>query len=364
MDEAHPAIPRPDSAALPADLSSRLEAYCRGEHCFDPDCRVRGLRRMPGGWECEVYAFDLDGVAGIAPPLPPLVLRLYAGDGSGEKADREFGCLKCLYDLGYAVPLVYRRERTGRLLGPPFMIMERIEGEVLGALLPRVGPEEREVLLDRLCELFVRLHELPPDDFAPIVPPFDRADPLAASRRIRRSLAETITEHDIPGFLPVLAWLDRQEDALASRRLSPAHLDFHPYNVLRVPQGRLVVLDWTAFTVTDPRVDLAWTLMLAHSFEGADLRARLLQGYEKAAGAAVVDLAPFEVIACLRRLTDLVVSLSKGTDARGMRPEAITAMRRMSGAHRRVYELLRDRTALRVPEVEQLLRDLGARSSG
>jgi hypothetical protein len=30
----------------------------------------------------------------------------------------------------------------------------------------------------------------------------------------------------------------------------------------------------------------------------------------------------------------------------------------MSGAHRRVYELLQERTGLRVPEVERMLADL------
>lgn len=356
--------PRADLGSSPPDLASRLESYCRGEHGFDPQCRVRGLRPLTGGWECEVHAFDLDGVPGSAPPLPPLVLRLYDGDGAAEKADREFGCLTRLYDLDYPVPLVFRRERTGGVLGRPFLIMERIAGDVLGALFPRMGPEEREALLDRLCTLFARLHALPPDDFAPIVPLLDPADPLAAWERIRRSLAATLAEHDLPGFRPVLEWLDRRDDVLACRRLSPAHLDFHPYNVLRTPGDRLVVLDWTAFAVTDFRVDLAWTLVLAHSFEGEILRARLLRGYEEARGGKVAGIETFEVIACLRRLTDLVVSLAKGARARGMRPEAVAAMRRMRGAHRRVHELLTDRTGLGVPEVERLLADLGAHPPG
>jgi aminoglycoside phosphotransferase (APT) family kinase protein len=236
--------------------------------------------------------------------------------------------------------------------------MERIEGEVLGALLPRMRPEERERELDRLCRLLFRLHALPAEDFHDLVPGIDPSDPLEPIRRVRRSLTRAITEHHLVGFRPVLDWLASREASLACPRLSAAHLDFHPYNVIRSPDDRLTVLDWTAFTVTDARLDLAWTLVLAHSFEGERLRTRILRGYEAAAGAKVCEIDAFEVTACVRRLVDLLVSLESGPEARGMRPDAVSAMRKMEGAHRRVYELLRDRTGIGVPEAEKMLAEL------
>lgn len=347
-----------------SDFASRLERYCRGRAGFAPDCRVGGLRRMPGGWESEVHAFELEGVAASGTPLPPLVLRLYAGTGAGETATKESRCLRRLRGLEYPVPRVIRCEATGEDLGRPFLIMERVEGEVLGALLPRAVPAEREALLARFCRLFARLHELPSDEFRKIVPPIDRTDPQAPGSRALHALAESVARHSIPGFRPALGWLEERRNSLACPRLSPVHLDFHPYNVLRTPSDRLVVLDWTGFGLSDSRLDLAWTLVLAHSFEGPAYRERLLRGYEAATGASVAGIEPFEAVACLRRLIDLTVSLSGQGEARGLRPEAVAAMRRMVGAHRRVYELLLARIGVRVPEVEQCLADLGTRPIG
>jgi hypothetical protein len=58
--------------------------------------------------------------------------------------------------------------------------------------------------------------------------------------------------------------------------------------------------------------------------------------------------------ACVKRLLSVVVSLSDGAEKLGMRPGAEAAMREQMGALHRVYDLLLERTGIRVAEVERL----------
>ncbi len=50
----------------------------------------------------------------------------------------------------------------------------------------------------------------------------------------------------------------------------PVHWDYHPGNVLLRDDSSAVVIDWTQIDVSDPRFDLAWTLLLVSSYEGAE----------------------------------------------------------------------------------------------
>ena len=102
------------------------------------------------------------------------------------------------------------------------------------------------------------------------------------------------------------------------------------------------------------RFDLAWTLVLVSSYEGAVWRERILQTYEHLLGAAVQQIEYFEVYACVRRLFSIVASIQGGADKLGMDPNAVALMKEQMYAHRRVYDLLIKRTGIRVSEVERM----------
>lgn len=95
--------------------------------------------------------------------------------------------------------------------------------------------------------------------------------------------------------------------------------------------------------------------MLANAYLSSEWRDRILRGYECAAGMSVGQIECFEVMACLRRLGDILVSLTDGADRQGIRPEAAAIMKQQMSTHRQVYDLLVERTGIRVAEVERLL---------
>jgi len=118
------------------------------------------------------------------------------------------------------------------------------------------------------------------------------------------------------------------------------------------------VLDWSGFEISDARFDLAWTLVLVSSYEGAVWRERILGTYEHQMGAPIQQIEYFEVYACVRRLFSIVASIQGGADKLGMNPNAVVLMKEQKYAHRRVYDLLLERTGIRVSEVEKLFEAL------
>lgn len=71
----------------------------------------------------------------------------------------------------------------------------------------------------------------------------------------------------------------------------------------------------------------------------------------------VEQMAFFDVSACLRRLASIVVSLRGSADRLGMDPNAVTLIRQHMPAHKRVYDLLLERTGIPIVEIEQSLAD-------
>ncbi|HHX65943.1 MAG TPA: phosphotransferase [Chloroflexi bacterium] len=340
----------------PETVERNLEMYCRQADPRWRGARVRELDCVSAGWESDVYTFVLETDGDAGPLREELVLRLYCGDAATHKAAHEFRAMRRLYDVGYCVPRVLLVETESASFERPFMLMEWIRGDVLWRSMFRVEPERRDALLVAFVETLVRLHKLDAalfDDLAIEGSP-DRVtvqDTLDRARGILAPYAHL-------GFDAVLDWLDRRCATLMPVPLAPAHLDLHPANVLLRDDDSMIVIDWTQFMVTDPRLDLAWTLLLVASQEDSRWREPLLREYERQAGAPIRDLAFFEVCACVKRLASVLISLSIGPEAMGMRPEAVAAMRRQMGPMRYVYARLQEHTGLVLGGVETLLNSV------
>ena len=124
--------------------------------------------------------------------------------------------------------------------------------------------------------------------------------------------------------------------------------------------GRLSVIDWTNAEIADYRYDLAWTLLLQGMYDGWALRDLILADYEVCLGRPVEGLAVFEAFACARRLLSMLVSLTQGAEAMGMRAGAANVMRGQIRHLENLYTLLCARTGLTLPEVGALLSSVTA----
>ncbi len=338
-----------------------LQAYLATARVDRSDPRVEAFREISAGWESDVYAFDLVSGPATARLSEPLVLRVYPGMDAYEKSSREFRALQRLHQAGYPVPRVLLLEQTTRPFGKPFLIMERVPGRVMWRETFH-GPEEQQrTLFERFVRLLVDLHAL---DWQLFVDTGEDSacagatgwidDPYLFADGYISLLHEYMGRFHQPGFLPVVEWLEARRDRVPCERPAAVHWDYHPANLLVHDNGRATVIDWTQFEVTDPRLDLAWTLTLLGSQEGDNVRARILETYEDLSGSRVKELAFFEVLACVKRLASVTISLAVGAEALGMRAGAEAMMRDHLPTLRRVYDRLQALTGLTVPEVDAL----------
>ncbi len=335
-------------------LIQHLARYYRTHRpdMIQPEVTLNWVNRT--GWESEIYAYTLT----FGPEAQRLsvqrVLRLMTGGGL-DGACGEYQALSLLHTAGYPVPEVYAVGKATDGLGRPFIIMQRIEGGSFAARFPR-NPEEDRAALTTFIALFRRLHTLnwrpaveDPGRFAPPNQPYHHFD------RSLAKYASYLSQPPLSDFLPVVRWLEKQRRRAPCEASVPVHQDFHPDNILEDENGKLYVIDWTNFEISDYRFDLAWTLTLAYAYGGSQKRTPLLAEYERQMRDRVPELAVFEVHAILRRLGSILLSLSQGADSLGMRPEAVEAMQRERQPVARLHQRLQSLCGIAVPAVKRFL---------
>ncbi|CAG0946978.1 hypothetical protein ANRL1_03510 [Anaerolineae bacterium] len=339
-------------------IARRLQAYCNEKFQGKHEVRVLNLENITTGWESEVYAFVLEHGQPSNRVREELILRLYSGEGAGEKSAREFRSIKRLYEVGYPVPQVYVMEHEQSPFGKPFILMEKIDGRVMWAQLDAANETVRAELITQFCKLFARLHQLDWHFFVEAAEQPRFHDPYTFGDEWFGIAHHFLEQFPDSGFRAVVEWLENRRALVPCYKPAPTHNDFHPGNVLVQPNDSPVVIDWTGFRISDARFDLAWTLVLADAYMGSEWRENILREYEHLSGEQVDALDCFIVFACVRRLFDVTTSILHGTEKMGMRADAIVAMKKSKTAHERVYQMLIERTGLRIKEVDEMLLSL------
>ncbi len=289
-------------------------------------------RPVPNGWEAWTYALEL----GPDPALPdltgPLVLRVYASPQAVIRARREFAVQRHLWQLGFPVGQPLRLDTSCAEFGGPFLLLHWVPGRTLfDDMLRRpwrvfTGPRD-------MGRLHARLHALPTAEA-----------PLPAGAFLPRRLEELRTlihEYDLTGLRPGLDWLSLHRPP-PFRPASLLHLDWHPLNLIRGPDGGLTALDWTEADVGDPHADVATALLmlecLPHPPAGLWGRAAVpvgrwltrwgyLAGYRQVRPVDGRRLTYYRAWAALRRLAVYGRWLCAGPSSTGAKPSAARHLR-------------------------------------
>jgi len=223
------------------------------------------------------------------------VVRMDAPSRVAVSHDRasEFTLLRAAHRAGVRVPEPLWSCRDAAVLGRPFFVMRRVEGEAFGHRLVKAAAERGfgDALAAELGEELAKIHAVPfaaPDlSFLPV--------PALPPARERVAAYRDFLD-DLPDPAPAvewgLAWLERH--APPKGPLALCHRDFRTGNYL-VRDGRLAaVLDWEFAGVGDPDEDLGWFLAKCWRFGrtereagGVGSREAFLAAYERRAGRAV-----------------------------------------------------------------------------
>ena len=335
-------------------VASLLDYY-RGAHPSWEGVSVTDGVDMTSGWETELYGHTLEYSKGSLLASKRLVARLYPGRHATRKAEKEFTVMGRLGAAGYPVPEVHEVETDADALGLPFMIMDWIEGhsmmdDFLGTPMEELGPH-----LEAFTKLFVGLHRVDPLLVFPESPHFEDTSSYLEMALVRTTRG--LDESGPPWLRPVLDWLDEHRHGVSPGRFSVLHRDVHPGNIMVKPDGSHAVIDWGASSLGDPREDLMWTVLLASAFWGRPFGETILEAYQRAAGEEVRDAGFFEVAAIYRRIQDTSISFMRGAEEAGMRAGAVEQMKESLGHLHGVHGFLEERTGIRLPEFDELLRN-------
>lgn len=277
------------------ELQQRLTAFLTAE--TGNAVRISGLRRLAGGASRELWSLDAEIEAESGAQRHELVLRRDPPGRSGE-SDRglEFQLLRAAGAAGVPVPGVHWCSTDPGVLGAPFFLMDRLEGETLPRRLLRDPRYERarQGMVAELGAILAQIHRV--DAEAPELAGLARSSQGAGSGREEVArIAEGIRQLAVEPH-PVLdlaeRWLLERAPELERRVL--VHGDYRIGNVMFGTEGVRGVLDWELAHLGDPIEDLGWLCVKAWRFGndglpvgGIGQREELLRAYEEAGGAPV-----------------------------------------------------------------------------
>jgi aminoglycoside phosphotransferase (APT) family kinase protein len=283
-------------AAATDELRDRLTAWFRAQLPDADDVRIEGLDRVELGHSAEMMLLTLASSSGRSDHRREVVLRLRPpAPGLLEPYDlsRQFRILRALEGTAVRVPRALWLEDSGEVLGRPFLVMERVRGEVYERQVPEdlaASPERIRRMSESMVEQIAAIHLV---DLRAT-----GLDALGDGRNyVDRQLAHWAGEmHRVQrGPLPAL---ERLLAALRERRPEPCpritlvHGDPKPGNFAFVGDEVSGVFDWELASIGDPLADIGWAEVtwMTPTFTsrpGALTVDQLVARYEQLTGIAV-----------------------------------------------------------------------------
>jgi len=239
------------------------------------------------------------------PPLPP----------SAHDVLREARLLRAVEGREVRTPRVLATCDDEAVIGAPFYVMEKVQGDVVTSELPaRLDtPPERRRIADELIDALVEIHRVPWEHCG--LEGYGKPTGYL-ERQLRRFAG--LWEHNRTRELPVLdrvtEWL--HEHRPESPRATIVHGDYRLGNVMLGPGDRaevVAIFDWELSTIGDPLADLGYftatyaepgdeagTLFQLGSvttLEGFPTRAELIARYEELSGRSMSAVHWYEALA-------------------------------------------------------------------
>lgn len=307
---------------------------------------IFNVKRILGGMETEIHSFSCKYQENGKSMELKFVVRLYHSKYGFEFAESEFEVLKKLKTKNYPVPEVFFKETTPRYLGKPFIIIEFIDGILMGEKmlksLEKGDFQTLQILVDQFSELFLKLHRI---DWLILVEDKNEflQDPKGLVMNLMNWYENKIKKYDMNSVIPVIKWLKSRMGSVnfPKENLSLVHGDFHPNNII-LKGTEPYVIDWHGIRIRDYRTDLGQTSLLIEVYVGKELRNSFVDSYVKQ-GGNIQNLAFFEVLAALIRFYEYfeITTTSKRNE---MTNERVKGFEDDIQAIRKVYEVLKERT--------------------
>jgi aminoglycoside phosphotransferase (APT) family kinase protein len=256
------------------DFRPRLEAFLA--ETLQAPVRIIAARQLTGGASRDTWALDVESDAAPESSRQALVLRRDMGGTVHDEAltrEQEFRLLAIAFQAGVLVPRPRWFCGDPSVLGSPFFIMDRLEGESVGRRIVREPAlaEARGRLPQQMGEQLARIHCIDPgrEDLS-FLPASDAGSSPAqtAFNRAARQLERFGELH--PALELALRWLGANAPGCTTPVV--VHGDFRIGNLMVGPDGLRGIFDWEFAHVGDPAEDLAWPCVRSWRFGHDTLR--------------------------------------------------------------------------------------------
>ena len=273
-----------------------------------------GIRAQPIGEGHSNVTYLIEREAGSQlvlrrPPRPPL-------PPSAHDVLREARLLRALETTPARVPKVLAVCDREELIGCPFYVMERVQGEVIVTETPAPldNPAQRKRIGEQLIDALVEIHAV--DWRATGLEGFGKPTGYL-ERQLRRfgGLWDLNKTREIPAVERVGAWLS--EHMPSSGPATIVHGDYRLGNTMfaaSAPAELVAVFDWEMATIGDPLADVGYLCMFwseagdpegglrehlgrVTRAEGYPTRAELIARYEDLSGRSMRDLRWYTTLA-------------------------------------------------------------------
>lgn len=246
------------------DLDARLTDWLRTRLPDADDVHVEGLDRITAGHSAELLVLTIVSVRGgdetrqdvviRLRPTPPALLEPY-------DLPRQFTILKALESTPVRVPRALWLEESGDVLGRPFLVMDRVGGDVYEMDSPADESDETVISMCRdLAEQIAAIHavDLGETGLATLDEGAEHLD-----RELNRWADEVarVRRGPLPALQRLLDELRRPRPQ-PSPRVALVHGDAKPGNFAFTDGKVSAVFDWEMTTVGDPLTDIGWLELL------------------------------------------------------------------------------------------------------
>jgi len=299
-----------------------LESWLRNKLPSAENISVSQMEKAAGGYGSEIHFFDLTwqkdgqvGKEGLVIREEPKEFRVFHRYHTA----REFAIMKSLQDSDVPVPKTYWLETDESVLGAPFYIMGRVDGEILdpqqfgdepSGPLYEAGPEGRRRLYEQALEVISRIHKVDLTELGITYEGAPRSGLDAIDQQIGfyKEMADWIEFEPRSMISRAFDWFEKNK--YEPERMSLCWGDTRLGNLIYHDGEIVAVIDWDMTHIGVAETDLAYFLTIdwltgdsglrGPRWEGVPGREEIIQLYESSAGKKLENLFYNEAFALLK----------------------------------------------------------------
>ncbi|MHA1211356.1 MAG: phosphotransferase, partial [Candidatus Heimdallarchaeota archaeon] len=203
------------------------------------------------------------------------------------------------------------------------------------------------------CKLFVELHKL---DWKPFISDLESdGENIPTIDSYIERLEDRVIRNKLTELQPILVWLKEKRKKIGKIQLALSHFDFHPFNILLNEKGEPFVIDWPAGRVSDYRFDLGWTLTLIMVYSNRENRNGIFEAYQAIANEQIEDIDFFEVVAILRRLSDILIVFNSNAENAGLHDGVAKMIKETISHVENLNSYLEELSGISIPAIDALV---------